>query len=802
MASPTSLDVFFAYPSTPSLRSETVRKGAELIAKRAGLQVRTWQDLQVGGRVMISEIHDAIDMASVVVAEVGSLNQNVLYEVGFAIARKKRIWLLLDGTDDTARKNWKSFGMLSSVGYFNYEGDSERLASGYLKERPDNDVRELLWDQLIKGFRETRDPRALFFFPTSLRGDAPRQIDRDLTKRRNLVVLRSDEDERGYAPLSYYAEMIERASASLVYMLGTQRTRADMHNARASLLAGIASGLRKPLLMVAEESFSPPIDYQDILYQFGTVKSLSTSLNTWLDELPRQLLASPARLQRALGLPLNLGEYVAEYEADELYEYFVPTAEFEGVLRSRGGTAIFVGRKGTGKTATMLQAADQLQQDRRNLVTVVKPSGYELESLLQVLDMLPERAEADYFLNGLWEYLLHCEIAAAAVREAEARPAGIAVGSPMDTLRAHLQQSNIGLDHDLALRLEAVINDMLKDLPTMPSGVGNVRNFLNEKLHMSALRDLRQVTSNAIKDRRRVALLIDNLDKSWERGTDYERLSRVLFGLLSAVGHVSRDFSRESVLRGKVEVTLTVFLRADIFSIVLRHAREPDKLDVLQIKWPDRELLSRVIEDRYAAVTDGSAEDIWKSLFCQSVAEVRTRDYILWRVLPRPRDLVYLCNASLLAATNSRHDRVESADIANGEKAYSHFAFEALLVESDPDAGLSDLLFNFAGTNATVTSSKLQELLGTDAQGDVDNLVGTLLRSSFLGLEVAEDVYEYFSDETTEKKNRALAKRLGETRGSSARYRIHPAFRPFLEIADDDLSFDAAAAQLPIESIE
>ncbi|MDQ6945272.1 MAG: hypothetical protein M3256_03140 [Actinomycetota bacterium] len=750
---------------------------------------------------MIREIEQAIDAADVVVAEVGSLNQNVLYEAGYAIARKKRVWLLLDGTDETAVKNWKTFGLLSSIGYFDYQGDSEVLAAGFLNERPDLDARELLWNQLRRDFRFGVDPRTLFFFPTSLRGDAPRQVDRELSKRKNLAVLRADEDERGYAPISYYAEMIHRASASLVYMLGQQRTRASVHNARASLVAGMAAGLGRPLLILAEESFDPPIDYQDILYKFGSVRDVATKLNIWLDELPTQSVSTPARFHEALGLPLNLGEYVAEYEADSLEDYFVPTAEFARVLNVQGGTAVFVGRKGTGKTATMLQAAAELGRDKRNLVTVIKPTGYELESLLDVLKMLPDRGEADYFLNGLWEYLLHCEIAAAGVREAEGKPAGIASGSPMDALRAYLERYEIGLEQDLAVRLEGVVQELLEGLPAMPEGVGNVQQFLNQKLHASTLREMRRLTGEALGSRERVALLIDNLDKAWERGADYERLSRVVFGLLSAVGHVARDFARDNAWRSKVNVTLTVFLRADIFSMVLRHAREPDKIDILQIRWPDRQLLSRVIEDRYASVSDAPGEELWSRLFGAEINGMRTREYVLWRVLPRPRDLVYLCNASLMEATNNRHAVVDASDIAGGERAYSQFAFEALLVESDPEAGLADLLFDFAGRTATLTKGQLSSILHEDLRPDFDELIGTLLRSSFLGLEVDDEIYEYFTDETSEKKHRALALRLEEKRGNVARYRIHPAFRPFLEIDDDDLSILVSEDRLPLDAV-
>src|SRR5262249_15872860 len=157
------------------------------------------------------------------------------------------------------------------------------------------------------------------------------------------------------------------------HLLGPQRTRAQIHNARASLLAGIVHGLDLPIIMVAEESFEAPIDYQDLLYQYLTAKGLTDYANRWFDGLPTLgTRERRGRVELKIELPVQIfGEYVAEYEQDSLPDYFVETAEYHAVLRN--GTTIFTGRKGTGKTANMLTAAEQLRSDRRNLVVVIKP---------------------------------------------------------------------------------------------------------------------------------------------------------------------------------------------------------------------------------------------------------------------------------------------------------------------------------------------------------------------------------------------------------------------------------------------
>lgn len=784
------IDIFVAYPGGNPLRAEAMREGAHQIAKRTGLAVETWEDMEVTGGFMIGAIQGRIRECTTVIAEVSDLNWNVLFEVGYAIAQNKRVWLLVDTTDQDATRNWKSLGLLSGIGYADYQGDSESMAAQFVAELSASSSRPTVWEEITASLHVTPDSRTLFYFPTSLRGDAPRNIDRALTKRKSLAVLRADEDERGYAPLAWYVELAVKAAAALVYLLAPTRTRATLHNARASLIAGIAAGLDRSVLLVAERGFSPPIDYQELLHVFSSARKVTEHIDGWLDRLPSSLNTRPIGLQMAMGLPDRFGEYVAEYEADDLPYYFVETAEYQRVMAA--GTVVFIGRKGTGKTATMLRAAEELSRDRQNLVTVIKPTGYEFESLLTVLEALPERATIDYLLDGLWQYLLYCEVACAAVREAEGRPAGIASGSPLDVLRAYLETHGVGTDMDFSIRLERSLEELTADTESIPAGVEDARAYLNAKLHASLLIELRKLIGDALHDRGRVAILVDNLDKAWDRGADFERLSRVIFGLLAAVGRVSVDFGRANVWKQSVNVSLSVFLRADIFSMVVRYAREPDKIEQLQIRWDNPGLLARVIEDRYASAqgddSDTDPRSVWETVFDSEVRGMPTKDYLLWRALPRPRDLINLCNASVMVAVNNRHTKVSETDVLEAQDQYSRFAFEALEVESEPESGLGDTLFEFVGLPATLEPNEVARVLEGAGREDPEELLRTLLRSSFLGRETDEERFDFFSDEAAERRNEVLAGRLTQRRvGRPSRYRIHPAFRPFLAVEDDDI---------------
>lgn len=600
-------EVFLAYPGSPPLSSECMREVSKGLIHR-GVDSLVWEDLPIEGRLMIQQVLNAIDGSSALLAEVSDLNFNVLFELGYGIARDKHVWAMIDESDMTAVQKWRDFGLLLSVGRIEYSGSSAALVYKFSQARPDLSHDDTLWSDLYAKIRSSRSASALFHYATAARDDGARTVRSELERRRQLSVTNADEDERGAAPLEWYVDQIHRASSVLIHLMSPTKERATVHNARASFLGGIAHGMERPLLMLAPPDLSVALDYRNLLQSYDTIRNLHNRLAEWLDDLPSATRPArpPGRTKLDVEIPLSFGEYVAEDERAELPGYFVSTAEYQKVVSS--GSAIFVGRKGTGKTATMLRAADALQLDKRNLVVPIKPSGYELEALVEVVSSLPDRATVDYFIEGLWKYLLYTEIACAAVAEAEEKPAGIPAGSKLAVLATLLCDQGIFITDGFAVRLERVVAEVLRDVANLPESVQEQRGVLNQKLHTLAIQALRRSIGEALSDRDRIAMLIDNLDKAWERGANYELLSRIIFGLLTAAGRVSSDFHREDARKKCVNLTLAEFLRADIFSVVRKFAREPDKIKTLQVRWTDPALLARIVEDRYVAAKGGAAE--------------------------------------------------------------------------------------------------------------------------------------------------------------------------------------------------
>lgn len=765
---------FFAYAGKPPLRAEAMRD-AIVELRSYGVRATGWEDLPVAGNLLVTAICSAINGCGAVVAEVSSMNPNVLFEAGYAIAKNKSVFFMIDETDTDAQKLWTGLEMIATIGRIDYGGNSRTAAEKIAKALIESDP---LLQQLLADVK-AREANAVFSPTVPHRFNAADRLDRALERKKGLKLL-GHGDDLGYAPLAYYASEVYRSSAAVFHLMGPTRQRSPEHNARVSLLAGMAFGWDLPTLMVAEDGFASPLDYRDMLYVYSNTSELLRKVDQWLETVPpaptthRRL----GQLHLEVELPIrSFGQFVAESEAGELDRYFIATNEFEAVLSARA--QIFTGRKGTGKTATMLQSVEQLKLDRRNLVVPIKPTSYDLASLLEILRQVGRGATLDYLLVNLWTYLVLTEIAQRALAHAESLPAGLGGSAEIAALSAVMNDLRIARDADVATRLDEIVAE----------ASGRV-DELADVLHVRWQQRLQSSLMGVLKSYDRVAVVIDNLDKTWERGQDFEMLSQFLLSLLVTAGKLENSLGR--VRRGSPppRLTLAVFLRTDIYDFITLYAREPDKISPQSVQWQDEELLIRVLEERYEANRRDRAaaptNNMWEEVFCSEVNGLPARDYLLWRALPRPRDIIFLANAALTTAINRRHNLVESSDIVFAEKEYSRFAVEALLVETEAQGlDLEEAMYEFAGSNSTIEEGDLMTSLAS--AGDPQKLRDWLIRTSFLGLETSQGAFVHIEGESEARRKLIAAQRVAQTQCRAVRYRVHPAFRPHLDVRDDDI---------------
>src|ERR1019366_2504933 len=140
--------------------------------------------------------------------------------------------------------------------------------------------------------------------------------------------------------------------------------------------------------------------------------------------------------------------------------------------------------------------------------------------------------------------------------------------------RDFIDNSAPGIRDDFALRLERMVESILAKAESDLIGIQEARDNIGAALGGVLVRDLRRLLEPALSSYARVAILIDNLDKAWDKHADLDSFSHLLLGLLTSVGRVTSEF-RRGTGADDLAFSLAVFLRYDIYQHLIRVAREP-----------------------------------------------------------------------------------------------------------------------------------------------------------------------------------------------------------------------------------
>ena len=785
---------FFAYPSAPPAIGETIQTAIENLNKTAGVTIQGWEKCSVSGKVIIEEICRVIDDANLFCADLTGLNPNVMFELGFAIGRNKRVWLITDTSFAAFKNDFDQLRILTTIGYVSYQ-NSQNIIAGYHKDVPHADLTNTIFKNSIEPNLSLSDNTQLLYLKNRFNTDASIKISNRINELKLPTVI-DDPQESTVQSLTWYGTQIYKSNGIVCHFTHPDREGARLHNARYALVAGIAHGMGKPLLMLTEGQFLAPIDYREMLKHYQRAAEASQYLEEWLSPIEltwKKEVAIQREYDTSFKLAnelkgLQVGEYVAENESARLVdEYFVDTTYYEEAFN--GNTTIFVGRKGAGKSANLLALTSRLKADPRNLVCVIKPVAYELQGIIRLLDRYSGLDQRGYAIESLWKFLLYSEIARTATELIESR-AYLPKSEAEQKLLDLMDRDGGLLREDFSVRLERSVERVLEqklDQSDEKSSTQRVRIAISEALHDGLLSEIRQTLADVLSDKKRVAVLIDNLDKAWDKQSNLAQLSQFLLGLLSLSDRFTSELRSGNARRGSINGTVAVFLRSDIFNRVLDFAREPDKIAHTKIRWNDAELLMRVIEERFMSSRRGKGDpsELWRKYFCKHVKGMPTKSYLLDRILPRPRDLVFLVKSSIANAVNRGHISVQENDILEAEKQYSQYALESILVENgDGIEALEDVIYEFIGSPSLLVQEEVRaNLLKTVSdESQINEYISLLCRLSFLGVEVGENNFRFVDDPEELRRNETLARKFVERNGGVQRYMINKPFWAFLEI--------------------
>ncbi len=178
--------------------------------------------------------------------------------------------------------------------------------------------------------------------------------------------------------------------------------------------------------------------------------------------------------------------------------------------------------------------------------------------------------------------------------------------------------------------------------------------------------------------------------------------------LLEALEKVRSDLGVENR-----KFLFVVFLRNDVFELMVSETPDKGKASVIRIDWTDRVKLKQVIHARLrASVVDKarSFDEIWSRFFVAKVNSRDTFDYFVDHCLMRPRFLIGIIEGSIANAINRGHERVSEEDCVDAVNQHANSILSDFAYEIRDVSGASEeVLLSLTGTPEYVTKDEVLE---------------------------------------------------------------------------------------------
>lgn len=762
-------DALLLYPSEPEIIAHTVETAAEQLKNSAGERTwMTWRELGAAGRIIFCQICKAMRFSKLVIADVTTLNFNLLFEIGYALGLGIPVLPIRDTSYARDERTFEQLGLLDTIGYLDFQNSTELLNSVLSRADavpPFGQIPQINKEQ------------PLFVVKSHLQNEGMVRLMSAL-KKSGLRFRTFDPRESSRLSLHEAHKQVHSSLGVLVHLVGEGRTGARVHNSRCALVAGLAMAAGKNVLMLQEQEVrsraTQPIDYRDVVRHYSNPKKIPDILIPLVKSVVGKLQETrfvPTTLPLTPLEKVDLGDLAAENEIRALGSYFVPTGQYNQA--KRGHARLVVGRKGAGKTAIFYGIRSAYWPSRAHLVLDLKPEGHQLVKLREAVLRELSGGFQQHVLTAFWNYLLAMELAQriihndgkTAYRDMRLKEAYDRVVGAYDSHKGQAAEHG-----DFSERLLALVDDIVdrKGVVERIQGTGEITRLV----YRDDIRPLNDSLAAYLAATRRedVWLLFDNIDKGWPILEAQQEDILLIKSLLEA----SRKLQRQFINRG-IDLHAVVFVRNDIYDHLLLDPAERGKETAVILDWDDPEVFKEILRRRIILSTglEGKFEELWNFFFATHVGGEDSFSYVLRRTLMRPREFLRFVRDCINVAANRGHELVSEEDILHAEVSYSHDAFVDLTLElKDVKPEFSNTPYAFIGVQTvfpTIEADRLIAQAGVKGQ-DVARVVQLLLWFGFLGIHIYpdEERYSYQYQHNVRRMQSGL---------NQFAFCIHPAFR-------------------------
>ena len=245
-------EALFLYANDPQIIASTIKEAARQLRITAGhKQWFTWKDLGISGQIIFCHICKALRYTNFVVADVTTLNFNLLFEIGYAIGLGVPVLPIRDTSLIRDHKLFNELGLIDTLGYFDFQNSGELVHQILDKGCP---------SQVLPQNQPVDKEKPLYVVKSPFQSEGMVRL-MSAVKKSGLRFRSFDPRESSRLSLHDAFRQVTSSLGIIVHLMAPERAGATPHNARCAFVAGLGLANGKHVLMLQETQVTQPIDY-------------------------------------------------------------------------------------------------------------------------------------------------------------------------------------------------------------------------------------------------------------------------------------------------------------------------------------------------------------------------------------------------------------------------------------------------------------------------------------------------------------------------------------------------------------
>lgn len=380
-------------------------------------------------------------------------------------------------------------------------------------------------------------------------------------------------------------------------------------------------------------------------------------------------------------------------------------------------------------------------------------------------------------MHAFWEYLLLLEICNACIRnDSPYFGRDHEITAKLPNLRDRYGSDPYILEGDFSERIGKLIDDLEYKTSSLRLIDGYLsREQIADLLYKHDINRLRNDVFDYLHKKTSICILVDNLDKSWESSGVSSDDILMVRSLLESGRKLERSLAREDI-----QSFVTIFLRNDVYELLLDQTPDRGKEGKVAIDWTDRQVLKKIVRTRMSCVRDGLN---WNEIAVPHVDGTGSFDWTLDRSLMRPRYLLDFVNKSLGIASSRGHNRIEESDFREAYGSYSRDVVVSINLEiRDVKPHFYDAIFALLNLQSRTTRIDIGLALIEKGYADSchDEIIDLLIWYGVLGCVGSQGNTKYIYEV---EYNTHVLQQIRSNRGKdNEEFEVNSAFWPALNI--------------------